>query len=80
MIGAGIGALAGYLLFTERGRVLRRQFEATLEAVAPEVVQFGATVNRAAVMASEGWRLMNDAFRDGARSPRYVAPTQTRPF
>jgi len=80
MVGAVIGAAAGYLFFTERGRALRRQLETTLETLAPELGHFGGTVNRTAGVASEGWKLLNEALGDRARPPRYVNPHQISPF
>ena len=80
MAGAAIGALVGYLFFTERGRVLRRQFETTIDTVGPEIARFKSSVSRAAAMASEGWDLLNEVLEGGSRAPRYVEPHQTSPF
>ena len=80
MVGAVIGAAVGYMFFTDRGRELRRQLEKTLEALEPELSHFSGTINQTASVASEGWKLLNEALGDSSRSPRYVNPHQTSPF
>ena len=80
MVGAVIGAAVGYMFFTDRGRELRRQLEKTLEALEPELSHFSGTINRTASVASEGWKLLNEALGESSRAPRYVNPHQTSPF
>lgn len=80
MVGAVIGAAAGYMFFTDRGRALRRRMETALETLAPELSNFSGTINRTAGAASEGWKLLNEALGDSSRAPRYVNPHQTSPF
>jgi gas vesicle protein len=80
MVGAVIGAAAGYMFFTDRGRDLRRQLEKALEALGPELSQFSGTINRTAGVANEGWKLLNEALGDSSRAPRHINPHQTRPF
>ena len=78
--GAVIGGVAGYFFFTERGRDLRRQLEPALDDLARELNSFRSTVNKAAGVASEGWKLLNDAMGDIPPSARYPSPRQTSPF
>ena len=80
MVGAVIGAAVGYMFFTDRRRELRRQLEKTLESLEPELSHFSGTINRTASVASEGWKLLNEALGDSSRAPRYVNPHQTSPF
>ncbi len=68
------------MFFTDRGRELRRQLEKTLETLEPELSHFSGTINRTASVASEGWKLLNEALGDSSRAPRYVNPRQTSPF
>ena len=75
--GAVLGGIAGYLLFTDHGRSLRRQIEPALDEVARELNSFRSTVQRAASAAGEGWKLLNDALGDGGSSQPY---RQTSPF
>ena len=79
--GAVVGAIAGYLLFTEHGRSLRRQLEPALDDFSRELHSFRATVQRAAGVANEGWKLLNEALGDGAQQqpPRYSVG-QSTPF
>ena len=79
VVGAVIGGIAGYLLFTEQGRAFRRQLEPALEDFAHELNSFRSTVQKASGVANEGWRLLNDALGDDNR-PKYPSPHQTSPF
>lgn len=45
LVGAVLGALAGYLFFTERGRRLRRDVEPQLRTIVREAMQLGKTVS-----------------------------------
>jgi hypothetical protein len=79
VVGATVGGLAGYMLFTNEGRALRRQLEPAIEDIARELNHFRDTVMRAADVASEGWKLLNEAL--GERGPSHaVTPHQTSPF
>jgi len=81
VVGAVIGGVAGYLFFTAEGRRLRRQLEPALDDLARELSSFRATVNRAADVASEGWKLLNDAVGEEVQAPpRYPSGRQTSPF
>ncbi len=80
IVGAVIGGMAGYLFFTQEGRRLRRQLEPALDDLARELNSFRSTVNKAAGVASEGWKLLNDAMGDTPPSARYSGPRQTSPF
>ena len=81
VVGAVIGGAAGYLFFTDRGRHLRRQLEPALDDIARELNSFRGTVQRAAGVASEGWKLLNDALGEsGTQPPRYPSAHQSSPF
>jgi hypothetical protein len=79
-VGAILGGIAGYLLFTDQGRVLRRQLEPALEDYARELNGFRQTLQKAAGVASEGWKLLNDAIEPEARDARYPTQHQSSPF
>ena len=78
-VGAVAGGLAGYMLFTERGRELRRQLEPTIEDFARELAQLRGTVNRALSVASEGWHVLNEAVGERGGGG-FAAAKQTHPF
>ncbi len=79
--GAVIGGLAGYLFFTERGRAIRRSIEPALEDIARELNSFRGTVQKAAGVANEGWKLLNEAMGEGGAQPRrFPSAHQTSPF
>jgi hypothetical protein len=77
-----VGGVAGYLFFTEHGRTLRRQMEPALEDITRELNSFRITVQKAAGVANEGWKLLNDALAEpgGPRPPRYAGTHQSSPF
>jgi gas vesicle protein len=78
--GAVIGGVAGYILFTERGRELRRQVEPALDNFAHELNSFRQTLQKAAGVASEGWKLLNEAMESGSETSRYPTVRQTSPY
>jgi gas vesicle protein len=78
LVGAVIGGVAAYLFFTDRGRSLRRQIEPALEDFSRELMSFRTTVRKASGVASEGWKLLNEALGE-AEAPRFPG-RQTSPF
>jgi hypothetical protein len=82
LVGAVVGGGIGYLFFTGRGRHLLRQIEPALEDVARELNGFRGTVQKAAGVANEGWRLFTDALGEagGGQPSRFPGPHQTSPF
>ena len=78
--GAVVGGVAGYLFFTEQGRAVRRQLEPALEDFARELMSFRATIQKAAGVANEGWKLLNDTIGETGSAPRYPGAHQTSPF
>jgi hypothetical protein len=78
--GAVIGGLAGYFLFTEQGRALRRRVDPALDDFARELNSFRVTVGKAAEAANEGWKLLNEAVDSGSPRSRYPTVHQTSPF
>jgi gas vesicle protein len=79
LAGAVIGGVAAYLFFTERGRSVRRQIEPALDDLSRELMSFRATVQKASGVASEGWKLVNDAIGEPMQAPRFPG-RQTSPF
>jgi hypothetical protein len=79
-LGAAIGAAAAYILFTDHGRHLRTRLEPALDDFARELNHFRGTVTKAAGVAGEGWKLLNEALGDGGTAGRYTNPHQTSPF
>jgi gas vesicle protein len=81
VVGAVVGGFAGYLFFTDHGRSLRRQFEPALDDIARELSQFRGTVHKAAGVANEGWKLLNEALGESTQPPtRYPTTHQSSPF
>jgi hypothetical protein len=77
--GAAIGGAAGYLFFTERGRALKLQIEPALEKFSRELDSFRVTFQKAASVASDGWKLLNEAMEPGPSLP-YPTTRQSSPF
>ena len=82
MVGAVAGGLAGYMFFTGRGRALRRAARAGARGLRARAQPVSAARSTEAPgVASEGWKLLNEALGEAAaRPPRYVDPHQTSPF
>ena len=80
IVGMVLGGIAGYLFFTDEGRRVRRQLEPALEDFSRELMSFRATVQKAAGVANDGWKLLNDALGDTRQAPRYAEGHQTSPF
>jgi hypothetical protein len=80
IVGAVLGGMAGYLFFTQHGRSIRRQIEPALDDFARELMSFRATIQKAAGVATDGWKLLNEALGEGAQpAPRYSSG-QSSPF
>ena len=60
VIGALVGAAAGYLFFTERGRVLRDQMEPAVDDLKREFARFQGTIEQVGRMANEGVRVFQE--------------------
>lgn len=68
IVGAVIGGVAGFLFFTERGRRVRRRIEPALEDFSRELMSFRNTVQEAAGVAGESWKLLNDTLGEGGNA------------
>jgi Na+/glutamate symporter len=79
-VGAVAGGIAGYMLFTDRGRELRRQLEPAIEDFARELVQLRGTVNRAMGVASQGWHVLNEALGERGQTNAFPSHHQSNPF
>jgi gas vesicle protein len=79
LVGAVLGGVAGYLFFTEHGRSIRRQIEPALEDFSRELISFRSTVQKASGVATEGWKLLNEALGETTPAPRFPG-RQTSPF
>jgi hypothetical protein len=81
LVGALIGGAAGYLFFSEHGRGFRRSLEPALDDLARELSSFRGTVQRATSVASEGWKLLNEALGEATAPPsRFPGTHQSSPF
>ena len=79
--GAAVGALAGYMMLTPRGRSLRRQLEPALRGLGRELNEVGTTIVETAGVASGGWRLLLDLISDSrSRFAHHSTTQQSRPF
>lgn len=80
VFGAVLGGLAGFLFFTDRGRRVRREIEPALEDFVRELSSLRGSVQRAADVAGESWRLLNDMIREPAQPSHRFPGGQTSPF
>jgi len=60
IVGALVGAAAGYLFFTERGRDLRDRMEPAVEDLRREFTRFQRTLTKVGDMATEGMRVVEE--------------------
>ena len=80
LVGAALGGLAGFLFFTDRGRRVRREIEPALEDFVRELSSLRGSVQKAADVAGESWRLLNDMVREPAQPSHRFPGGQTSPF
>ena len=69
VVGAAIGAAAGYLFFTERGRGLRGRMEPLVDDLRQEFTRFQRTIQKVGDMANEGMRVVQEFNNARAQSP-----------
>ena len=60
IVGALVGAAAGYLFFTDRGKVLRDRMEPLVDDLRQEFARFQRTFEKVGDMANEGMRVVNE--------------------
>jgi gas vesicle protein len=60
MLGALVGAAAGYLFFTDAGRGLRDRLEPAVDELRHEFGRFQKTIEKLGGMANEGMRVVNE--------------------
>jgi gas vesicle protein len=71
MIGAAVGAAAGYLFFTEHGKGMRERLEPAVEELRTEFARFQKTVERLGAMANDGIRAVNEFNEARAQSSAF---------
>ena len=80
VVGAVLGGVAGYMFFTDHGRMMRRQLEPAIDDISRELANFRGTLNRAMGVANEGWKVLNEALGESGQQTRYSTPRQSSPF
>jgi len=60
LVGAVVGAAAGYLFLTGRGRTLRDRIEPAIEDLQREFKRFQGTIQQVGRMAGEGARVVQE--------------------
>ncbi|HSK09472.1 MAG TPA: YtxH domain-containing protein [Vicinamibacterales bacterium] len=79
--GAVLGAIAGYLYFTDRGKELMSRLEPRLDSAMQEMGHLRETVTKAQAVASEGWKSISQikgSMREGKGGD--WGGTQSSPF
>ena len=69
VVGALVGAVAGYLFFTDRGKELRDRMEPLVDDLRHEFTRFQRTFEKVGDMATEGMRVVNEFNTARAQSP-----------
>ncbi len=80
IVGAVIGGVVGYVLFTDRGQSLRRRIELALEDFSRELISFRNAIQKAEEVVNEGWKLLNDTLGEGRKVPARHPIGQASPF
>ena len=60
VLGALVGAAAGYLFFTDGGRGLRERIEPTVDDLRREFGRFQKTIEKMGELANDGMRVMEE--------------------
>jgi len=70
-IGAFVGGVAGYLLFTNQGRSALRKLRPALDEIQQELAGLGQSLQGVGGTAISGWRLFDEFVNDiAAERPR----------
>ena len=81
VVGAVIGGMAGYMFFTEQRTGIAAAARTGARRLLARAQQLPQHVQKAAGVANEGWKVLNEALGEGGeRIPRYPNPHQTSPF
>lgn len=78
--GALVGAVAGYLYFTDRGKQLMASWEPKLDHAMREMGHLRETVTKAQAVASEGWRSISQITNSGREGKGGDWGRQSSPF
>ena len=60
IVGALVGAAAGYLFFTDRGKQVLNRLEPAVEDLRREFTRFQSTIEKLGEMANNGIRAVNE--------------------
>ena len=60
VVGALVGAAAGYLFFTDRGKQVLNRLEPAVEDLRREFTRFQSTIEKLGEMANNGIRAVNE--------------------
>lgn len=71
VVGTIVGAAAGYLFFTDNGRVFRERFEPTIDELRREFTRFQKTIEKVGELANDGMRVVSEF--NQARAQGYPA-------
>jgi gas vesicle protein len=81
LAGAVVGAVVGFLYFTDGGRRLRDELEPRLDDVAKEIRRLRSTVTKAQAVANEGRRSLNELIGERQQSQQSsMQGRQSSPF
>lgn len=72
-MGALVGAVAGYLFFTDRGKMLRDKLEPTVEDLQREFTRFRGTIEQFGHLANDGMRVVQE-FNQARSGGEFTTP------
>jgi len=74
VVGALVGAAAGYLFYTEHGRVLRDRMEPAIDEMRREFTRFQKTIEKVGELANDGMRVVSE-FNQARANSYSTTPT-----
>ena len=60
IVGAIVGAAAGYLFYTDGGHTLRNRLEPAVDDLRREFLRFQKTIEKVGELANDGMRVVNE--------------------
>jgi hypothetical protein len=70
LAGAAIGAIVGFVMFTDRGRQFREQFEPRLDQLLGSLQGLQSSVHKARTVANESWQSVQQILDEVPRGTR----------
>lgn len=74
LIGAAVGGLVGFLMFTDRGQHFRQQLQPQIDSLLDEALKLQGTVERMSTAALDTWQSVSGAVSSASDARRPAGP------